>query len=621
MITGKSVLNFKYAAATKFRTIGFALVLGLYCILQPFNVFSQSQGENLSTKELKKLSIQQLMNLEVTSVSKRPEKLSETASAIQVITNEDIHNFGATSIPEALYLAGNLQVAQKGSHSWGISARGFNTDLSNKLLVMMDGRTLYTPLFSGVFWERQDYLLNDIDRIEVISGPGSTLWGANAVNGVINIISKSADETQGLFLEGQSGNELHASGSIRYGGKITPNIFYRVYGRYKNVGGAVFPDSTDAHDAWHMGQGGFRMDAHLRPNSLFTLQGDLSNQKADIVTGGTSSETNGNILSRWTYTFSDSSNIRVQAYYDHSSLDLPTAAFVVNNMVFGPAATFKDRLGTFDIDFQNTFAAGLNNQFIWGGDYRNTNDRVTNAPALGFLPEHLNQNLFSVFAQDEIQLFKKFSLTLGSKLEHNDYTGFEVEPSARIRYDLANNWMVWAAVSRAVRTPSRVDHDITEGTPPYFALLAGNPDFKSETVWAKELGLRSELSRQISLTISLYYNNYDQLRSTILNQKTIFPLQFANGLAGKAYGFETSMDYQVTPWWQLHANYDHLSEDINVKEGKTDFNNAHNETADPDWQFYLRSSFYLPYRISLHAAFRWIDKLPINYAGKLDTVP
>src|SRR5690349_15692801 len=227
------------------------------------------------------------MDIEVTSVSKRAEKLLETASAIQVITGEDIRRSGATSLPEALRLANNLQVAQKGSHSWGISARGFNTELANKLLVLMDGRTVYTPLFSGVFWERQDYLLEDIDRIEVVSGPGGTLWGANAVNGVINIITKSAKDTQGFYAEGGGGTTLRDFGGVRYGGMLATNVAFRVYGKYFDRDDEVFPNGDEASDSWRMGQGGFRVDADPSLANTFTLQGDFYLANEDLSTGGT----------------------------------------------------------------------------------------------------------------------------------------------------------------------------------------------------------------------------------------------------------------------------------------------------------------------------------------------
>jgi len=590
-------------------------------VLFPWPTYSQTEKSMPTTRELKTMSMEELMEIEVTSVSKRPEKLSEVASSIQVLTGEEILKYGATNIPEALYLAGNLQVAQKGSHSWGISARGFNTDLANKMLVLMDGRTLYTPLFSGVFWDRQDYLLEDINQIEIISGPGGTLWGANAVNGVINISTKKADETQGLFVEGAAGNKLRTLGGIRYGGKITPDIYYRVYAKYGSRDGAVFPDSTDAHDSWTMTQGGFRIDAKISSGSRFTFHGDAYKNRADLISGETSDVTGQNVMARWSYTFSDSSQMRLQTYYDHTDLGLPTAPFVVNDTELAPEGTFKDKLSTFDIELEHRFTIGHYNSVVWGLGYRFMHDDVTNSPALGFIPDMLNLDLFNVFIQDDISLAKHLFLTLGTKLEHNDYTGFEWEPNGRIRWKFREDQIVWAAVSRAVRTPSRVDRHISQASPPFFVLLTGNPNFKSETVTAIESGFRSLIGTSLTTTVSLFYNKYDRIRSTILDPVTIFPLIFENGLAGETYGFELSFTYQPTNWWQLFTSYNLLKEDIRVKNGQTDFNNTYNETADPGWQFLLRSSVELPWSVSIQAAFRWIDELPINNAGKLATVP
>ncbi len=583
-------------------------------------LLAEAQTE-LTQKDLKKLSLEELMNIEVISVSKRSERLVETPSAIQVITSDDISKYGATNIPEALYLAGNLQVAQKSSHAWGISARGFNTDLANKMLVLMDGRTLYTPLYSGVFWERQDYLLNDINQIEVISGPGGTLWGANAVNGVISITTKNAKNTQGLFGEVAGGNEVQGLTNLRYGGKIAKNIYYRVYGKYSQKDGAVYADSANAHDSWHMAQTGFRIDAEPGSRSKLTLQGDFYNNTADLLPGGISTVIGDNILGRWTRTFADSSEMRLQAYYDHTNLDGPTAAFVANGLTLAPAGVFKDDLSTYDIDLQHQFKAGKLNRIVWGLGYRFTHDEVSNAPALGFLPSLLDQNLFNVFVQDELSLLKNVRLTLGTKLEHNAYVGWFAEPNGRLRWIINDKNMIWGAVSRAVRTPSRIDRNLTQGTPPYFVLLTGGQNFASESVIASEVGYRGQLGTQATISISTYYNQYYDIRSTVLNPVTIFPLSFQNGLEGNTYGVEFSLTYQVSDWWQLFSSYNVLREDIKIRQGETDFNNAHNETADPGWQFTFRSTFYLPGKISISPAFRAVDQLPINASGVLKTVP
>lgn len=573
-----------------------------------------------TVNDLKILSLEELMNIEVTSVSKRPEKLLTTPSAIQVITGDDILKYGASNIPEALYLAGNLQVAQKGSHAYGISARGFNTDLSNKLLVLIDGRTIYTPLFSGVFWDRQDYPLYDISQIEVISGPGGTLWGANAVNGVINITTKNAKDTQGGFVEIGGGNELKSSMSARYGGTLGSKTYYRVYGNYGNRDSSTFPDSVKAQDAWNILQGGFRIDAERSPNDMLTLQGDMYRNMTDLVTGGTSEVTGVNVLSRWSHRFSEHSDFKLQAYLDYTNLDMPTPAFIVNGLELAPEGVFGDKLNTFDADFQHHFTVGTN-KLIWGAGYRHLIDKATNSPGLGFLPEKLDWDLYNIFIQDEVSLLPTLTLTGGTKLEHNPYTNFEWEPNVRIKWDIKKSGVLWTAISRAVRTPSRIDRQLSQGTPPYFVLLAGSPDFVSETVVSTELGYRTQIGQRGIAAVSTYYNQYEDVRSTEINPTTIFPLFFQNGLEGETYGVELSLAYKITDRWQVYSTYNLLREDIRIKEGKTDFNNALNETADPKFQFSTRMSYQLLAGLNASAAFRWVDQLPINDAGILKFTP
>ncbi len=461
----------------------------------------------------KKLSLEELMDIEVTSVSKMPEPYGQAPAAIQVITGEQIRRFGASRIPEALRLADNLNVAQKGSQGWGISARGFNTDLANKLLVLMDGRTVYTPLYSGVFWDVQDYLLADIDRIEVISGPGGTLWGANAVNGVINITTKSAKDTQGLYVEGGGGSQLRGFAGARYGGTLASNVYFRVYGKYFDRNSEVLPNGDSASDSWNMGRGGFRIDAEPSSQNTFTLQGDYYAGHEEVRTGGTAGVAGGNILSRWSHTFSEDSAMSVQLYYDRTHMAVPKPA-----SVFLPAGTLRDDLDTYDLDLQHHFRLGERNQIVWGLGYRFTHDKVENAPTVGFLPTHLDHSLFSGFVQDEITIVEKVRLTLGTKVEHNDYTGVEVEPSGRLQWSPTAKQMGWGAISRAVRTPSRIDRDLINPTglpaPPFPAnILQGGASFESETVIAYELGYRAQLASKVSTSISAFYNVYDNVRS------------------------------------------------------------------------------------------------------------
>jgi iron complex outermembrane receptor protein len=582
---------------------------------------ARADDNTATIEELKQLSFDKLLNIEVTTVSRSPEKLSEAASAIQVITHDDIRRFGAVSLPDALRLAGNLQVAQKGADSWAISARGFNTELANKLLVLIDGRAVYTPLYSGVFWDRQDCLLEDIDRIEVISGPGGTLWGANAVNGVINVISKRAGETQGLYAEAVAGSSLRSAIAARYGGRLAPNVFFRIYGKYTGRDDTELAAGTTAGDASRMSQGGFRVDAQTSPENTLTVQGDVFGNREDNPTAAPSRSSGGNILGRWSHSFASGSNMKLQVYYDRSHLFTVQPPLTAGGTVLAPAGDFADDLDTYDVDFQYHLPAGERHRIIWGLGWRFTHDKVQNSPRLGLFPPTLNQNLFSGFVQDEIQLRDQLALTLGTKLEHNDYTGVEFEPGVRLQWDVAPDHMLWTGVSRAVRTPSRIDRDSSIGSPPYFALLTGGADFSAETLVAYEAGWRGQFSRSVTAAASLFYNVYDDVRSTIYNPVTIFPLYFQNGLAGDTYGVELAADWQATARWRLHASYNLLRENLRIKPGQADINNARNETADPEQQFSLRSSLDLTPAWQLDAALRWVDSLPTNNSGAVSLLP
>ncbi len=574
-----------------------------------------------STGDLKQMSLEQLMDIEVTSVARHPQKLLQAAASIQVITQEDIRRSGATSLPEALRLADNLEVAQKNSHDWAITARGFNTALANKLLVMIDGRTVYTPLFSGVFWDVQDYPLADIERIEVISGPGGTLWGANAVNGVINIITKSAADTQGIYAEGGGGNRLQEFGEARYGGMLAPDVSFRVYGKYFDRGDEVLADGSPASDAWHQAQGGFRIDSSASQQDTLSLHGDFYDGHEDEDTGGQAQTSGANVVGSWNHVFSSEADVSLRSYIDHTHLLDPIAEYVLNNIPLAPAGTLHDDLTTYDVDFQNRFSLGPRNRIVWGLGYRLTHDTVQNAPGLGFFPTTLQQNLFSAFLQDELRIATDWSLILGSKLEHNDYTGFELEPNVRMQWNVAASQTLWSAISRAARTPSRVDRNLAEPPPPAFLVLEGSRAFGSEYVTAYELGYRAQVSSKLSGSLAAFYNDYRNVRSVSLTPTTLLPVYFANNLEGDTYGLELSGNYQVLEPWSLHAGYNLLKENIHVKPGQFDLDDALNETADPQQQVSLRSTLDLPRRVELDATLRWVDELPINNGPNLGVVP
>jgi iron complex outermembrane receptor protein len=606
-----------------------SLILGLAIINVP-GVNAQesppsSSGDETNSEVLKtykQMTLEQLMNQQVTSVAKEPEPYKQAAASIDVITSDEIRRSGASSLPEALRLADNLDVAQLSSSQWDISARGFNTSgFSDKLLVLMDGRSIYSPLLAGVIWNLQDYLLPDIDRIEVISGPGGTLWGANAVNGVINIISKDAKDTQGLYVAAGGGNWLEDYEAARYGGTITTNIYYRVYGKYFQYGAEKYPDGTSAHDSWNRGDGGFRIDAEGSPDNLFTLEGNVLGGDNDEAPGGegtpvaegTSSD--GNISGRWTHTYSDDSDMQLQLYYDRSHLGAP-----FQSALGVPMGTLYDDLDTADLDFQDRFPVGQYDNVVWGLGYRFTHDLVQPAPLVDFIPNTLDQNLYSAFVQDQVKLPDNITVTAGTKLEHNDYTGFEYEPSIRAQWNFTDNQMVWGAVSRSVRMPSRYDRDLFEPTPGDFVFLGtSNSTFESETVIAYELGYRAQLSKEMSGSLTAFFNDYDHLRSLSETPKTLFPLYWSNNDKGETWGFELSADYQILDWWRLHAGYDLLQE--NIYAAGQDADGGFGDVSDPEHQVFLRSSMDLPHHIELDAGGRWIDQVQFNSGAAVGTVP
>src|SRR5882762_10132058 len=567
------------------------LLLGLVLVLLAEPAFAQQPDS--AAQALKRLSIEQLMNLEVTSVSKRPERLAQTASAIQVITQEDIRSSGASSLPEALRLASNLQVAQLDSRQWAISARGFNSTTANKLLVLIDGRTVYTPLFSGVFWDAQQVALADIDRIEVISGPGATLWGANAVNGVINVITKDAKDTPGLLLSGGGGTELRGVGTARYGGPLGSAARYRIYATRFARDPSALPSGQDAVDDWHLGQGGFRADWDASTISHVTLQSDLYDGRIGQPSAGDIAVSGGNVMAKWSRTISETSGLTAQLYYDRTNRDIP--------------GTFGEDLDTYDVELQHQTRLGARHDLVWGVGYRLINDHVANTPGLAFLPAHVSRDWLTGFVQDEIALVPdRLHIALGTKIEHNDYTGFEIQPSGRVNWTLGPSATLWAAVSRAVRTPSRVDRELfVPAQPPYF--LAGGPDFHSEEELAYELGFRHQQG-SLALSVATFYSRYYGLRSLERATPTS-PLVIGNGQDGESYGAELAADYRVTRQWRLRAGYTELRVHVWPNPGSTDTSRGSTESQVPDRQFLLQASVDLPAHLGLATWFRAIDDI------------
>lgn len=576
------------------------ILLTAVIILQLNHAFAQNH-DSLDVNELKEMSLEQLMNIQVTSVSKHAENLEQAASAIQVITQEDIRNSGAKTLPEALRLASNLEVSQVNASQWAITARGFNNVLANKLLVLIDGRTVYTPLYAGVFWDVQNVVLENIDRIEVISGPGGTLWGANAVNGVINIITKNSKDTKGLLAQVAAGTNLPGMATLQYGGQMSSKFSYRVYGTGFNMGSTLLMNGKNAHDDWRMRQGGFRMDWDASLKDKVTFQGNIyhANPNPPGAGGDTSSITNGNnLLARWNHTVLGKYDFQLQAYFDHTYRD------------FGNG--LKEDLKTYDLEWQNRYYLGQRHEVTYGLDLRVMDDNDTNLPLLGFFPSQKTLYLYSGFIQDKIMLLKnRLSLTLGEKLEHNSYTGFENQPNARLSWSPKQNQMLWAAVSRAVRTPGRIDRDFTAFLVQNVPLITGTDSFVSAKLTAYELGWRVQPVNTFSISLSTFYNVYDDIRSAEPSAAANhLPITFANGVKGNSYGVELSVITRLANWWNVKGGYTFFQKNLSLKPGSNDANKASAESNDPEHQFLIESNMNLPGKLQIGTVIRYVSKLP-----------
>src|SRR5580704_17638492 len=480
-------------------------MLFLFSLCFTIPLFSQQQtGKNLA-----QASLEDLLNIQVTSVSKKEQKLSQTPAAVFVITQEDIHRSGALNIPDLLRMVPGLDVAQINANTWAISARGFNLEFANKLLVLVDGRAVYTPLFGGVYWDTVDVTLEDIDRIVVIRGPGGTVWGANAVNGVINIITKSAADTQGGLIVAGGGTQELALATAQYGGKIGQDTSYRVFTKYLDHNHFPDPTGQNGEDGWHLSHFGFRADASLTRKDFLTVEGDLYGgieganygHIASIAPpvnenlGGSESIPGGNILSRWNHVFSSRSDTTLQFYFNRFERDGPE---------------ISENRDTLDLDFQHHLALGARHDLIWGVDYGRSSDYTVGTIDRAWVPAGRTLQLFSTFVQDEIVLKPdRVFLTVGTKLENNYFGGFDVDPGARAAWTPAKKHTAWAAVSRAARTPSRREEDAdiniaafpAPGGVPALLTLVGNPNEKSEHVVAYEAGYRAQPTGAFSLDV------------------------------------------------------------------------------------------------------------------------
>lgn len=537
------------------------------------------------------LSLEQLANIEVTSVSKRVERLTDAPASIYVITQDDIRRSGVTSLPEALRLAPNLLVARTNANGYAISARGFNNSIGNKLLVLIDGRTVYTPLFSGVFWNAQEVMLEDVERIEIISGPGATLWGANAVNGVINVITRPAEGTQGALVAAGGGNRKVA-GAVRYGGKFGADGHYRIYGRGFEQQNTERANGTAVADGWNKGQVGFRADwAGAARN--FTVQGDAYGADVEQTLPGKSKLEGMNLLGRWSERLAGGSEIRTQVYYDRTVRDQP--------------GTFREELDIVDLEFQHALQPVAGHRLLWGGGYRYARDRIQNSPGLAFLPAERSLDWANLFVQGEIALGAGLDLTIGAKAETNDYTGVEFLPAVRLGWKVAPDALVWGALSRAVRAPARLDRDFfVPGAPPF--LFAGGPEFRSEISNVIEIGHRAQPSAAISYSVTAFHHIHDHLRS--LELRPGGSIVFANEIEGTTNGIEAWGGYRATRSWRLAGGWMLLRQHLKRKPGSTDIGGVNALGNDPNHQWMLRSTHDITPRHELDVMVRHVGGLP-----------
>jgi iron complex outermembrane receptor protein len=584
---------------TKDRSAAGLILFSIGALCAPASFAAAGEVTLAAVTDLKKLSLDELLDLEVTSVSRQPERVADAASSIYVITADVIRRSGVTSLPEALRLAPNLQVAQIDASQYAISARGFNNAVGNKLLVLIDGRTIYTPIFSGVFWDQQDVVLEDVDRIEVISGPGATLWGANAVNGVINVISRRAQDTQGALVSILGGNHERGA-TFRYGGTLGESGGFRVYAKGSKLQNTETASGAAVADGFDWGQAGFRADWQAGRDT-FTFQGDAYSGRAedrgspDFGPIGRVESSGANLLARWTRQL-DRSELRVQAYADHTERE--------------DLNTFSPKADVFDIEMQHSVRHG-NGRFVWGGGFRHGRDDVEPGVFLGlipagFIPSKQELNWWNVFGQEELALTDSLTLTAGLKFEHNDYTGVEHLPSVRLAWKALPHLSVWGAASRAVRAPSRIDRELFLPTTPPF-LFAGGPNFVSEVADVYELGLRGQAAGRVSYSATLFWHEWEHLRS---GAAPVVVLR--NEIHGSAYGLEAWGTWEATGNLRLRAGLMTLRKRLELEPGSTDPTGVTNPNLsnDPRYQWMLRASTDLARNHQLDATVRRVGELP-----------
>jgi iron complex outermembrane recepter protein len=545
--------------------------------------------------ELGRMSLEELANVEVTSVSKSAQSLSSAPGSIYVITREEILRTGVTSIPEALRLAPNMQVTQLTATEYSNGARGLAgapdlQNFSNKTLILIDGRSVYSPLFSGVVYDMQDVLMDDIDRIEVISGPGATLWGANAMNGVINIITRKAADTKGALIRLDAGDEEQGIGA-RYGGAIGDNGAFRVYAKWFDRGPSDFAGGASAKDDWSKWQAGFRTEFGA-PDDMFTVQGDYQRASQNFLEDKGVGFTGANVLGRWEH--SGLVSTRLQVYYDHVQRDHPPSGI-------------EYQIDTIDFELQQSAELGKRHHLIWGVG-RRSNDYNTVNNVLAFVPDHRTLELTNLFIQDNITLTEEFKLVAGIKLEDNIYSDWSVLPDLRLSWSPNDTTLFWLAGSQAIRSPTPFDTDVQEFVGGNLFLI-GDEGFDPERVTAYEIGYRGQPATTVSFSASVFYDEYKDLRSIELTPVTVLPLRWGNNIEGSAYGVEAWANLQVNSWWRLSPGYRSVHKRLEFSAEGSGLAGIGQAGNDPTSQYLLKSSMDFR-KFSVDALWRKVGDLP-----------
>jgi iron complex outermembrane receptor protein len=580
--------------------LSFRTAFGLLCCIIASPTLAD-EAKPPASEDLSNLSIEQLANIQVRSASKRPQPLSDVPAAMYVIDHEQIVRSGALTIPEMLRLAPNLQVYETSPNNWVVTARGLNglpfaQSTSNKLLVLIDGRTVYTPLFSGVYWDLPDLLPDDVERIEVISGPGATLWGANAVNGVINIITRSASSTSGLFAQAQAGTAEQVAG-LRFAGQAGPQLAYRAYARWLRGDADSVPSGASAHDAWHRLGGGFRLDWTPSNLDVVTLQGDAFGGREEENPPGGGQISGRDLMLRWNRGMGEGQQLQVQAFYDRIARGQTPSA---------PAL----HIDTYDFDAQDSLSLGGRNQLVWGGGARVTSYAINGLPTFFFVPDNRNLFLGNIFIQDTFAIAKRVTLTGGIKAEHDPYVGWSLLPDVRLALRPSGSTLLWAAVSHAVRSPTPFDEDVREFAAGNVVTLSGDRAFRTEKLTAYEIGLRATPLAGLSFSATGFYHHYDDLRSVEIGTGPgLLNLVWGNGLEGHSYGLEAWASASPLPWWTLSAGATLMHEAFHFKPGSSGIIGTFQNGVDPTHYFTARSSMNLGRSVTLDLDLRAVGHL------------